>query len=73
MSEQEKRPREPQFTARVVVVCDLEEYTYLCLKHKASSMSSLPTAHEIAVALIGVLHRVLKDAEDSTPDNLKYA
>lgn len=69
----EKRPHEPQFTARVAVVYDLEQYTYSCLRNKASGMESHPTAHEIAVALINVLHRVLKDAEDSTPNSLKYA
>jgi hypothetical protein len=73
MSEQEKMPREPQFTARVAVVYDLEQYMYSCLMYKASTMESLPTAHEIAVALLGVLHRVLKDAEDSAPSHLKLA
>ena len=73
MTKQEKRPREPQFTARVAVVYDLEQYVYSCLRHKASTMESHPTAHECSVALIGVLHRVLKDAEDSTPNSLKYA
>lgn len=73
MSEQEKRPREPQFTARVAVVYDLEQYVYSCLRSKASRMKSQPTAYEASMALVGVLHRVLKDAEDSTPNNIKYA